>query len=206
MKELSLFDRKFLAACRISAERPRHSDEEFLRACGIDTTLTPEEFRDANKHRDISTCRGCGARTFEQHTQNCRHRALEGTEEPRRYSDFTFLRACGVNPVFSLAEFRAANKHHAAEPCRDCGARTLQQHAKTCRHRVALDGTVQLMAKHGIPITRENYLMLAFGGTMPDEPLDEEIEAEIPREVLAAEKRRIRKADREFLRAVGIAR
>ncbi|MGA7791397.1 MAG: hypothetical protein WCA19_00070 [Candidatus Acidiferrales bacterium] len=119
--KLSLSARKFLAACRISAERPRHSDEEFLHACGIDTTLTPEEFRDANKHRDFSDCRGCGARTFEQHTAECRHRTLDGTE--------------------------------------------------------------RLLNQFGIPATRENYLALAFDGKPPQEPLDGEIEAELPIEL-----------------------
>ena len=52
----------------------------FLQSCGISTALTPGEFHSVNKHRDISPCRGCGAHTFEQHAQNCPHRALDGTE------------------------------------------------------------------------------------------------------------------------------
>jgi hypothetical protein len=108
VKNLSLYDRKFLAACHISAERPRYSDEEFLRACGVDTKLTPEEFRDANKHRDISDCRGCGARTFEQHTAECRHRALDGTQRlldefniPQTRENYLRL-AFGGNPPTEL--------------------------------------------------------------------------------------------------------
>ena len=42
------------------------------------------------------------------------------------------------------------------------------------------DGTMKLLEEYGIPLTRENYLLLAFGGNPPKEPLDGEIEAELP--------------------------
>ena len=42
------------------------------------------------------------------------------------------------------------------------------------------DGTVKLLEKFGIPVTRENYLLLAFAGHPPQEPLDGEIEAQLP--------------------------
>lgn len=45
------------------------------------------------------------------------------------------------------------------------------------------DGTVRLLEKFGIPVTRENYLRLAFAGNPPQEPLDGEIEAELPIEL-----------------------
>lgn len=45
------------------------------------------------------------------------------------------------------------------------------------------DGTVKLLQQYGIPVTRENYLRLAFAGNPPEEPLDGEIEAELPREL-----------------------
>jgi hypothetical protein len=79
MKKMSIFDRKFLASCKVRVEGRRrwYSDRYFLQACGI----SPEGFRDENTHRDISNCRGCGAHTFEQHTAECRHRALDGTEQ-----------------------------------------------------------------------------------------------------------------------------
>jgi len=44
------------------------------------------------------------------------------------------------------------------------------------------DGTVRLLEKFGIPVTRENYLRLAFAGNPPAE-LDGEIEAELPIEL-----------------------
>jgi len=43
-------------------------------------------------------------------------------------------------------------------------------------------------------------------GNPPPEPLDGEIEAEIPREILAAEKRAIRRNDAKFLSDIGVAR
>jgi hypothetical protein len=43
------------------------------------------------------------------------------------------------------------------------------------------DSTVEFLKTHGIPVTRENYLHVAFLGSPPDEPLDGEIEAELPR-------------------------
>lgn len=73
------------------------------------------------------------------------------------------------------------------------------------RRTVAADGTVRILKELGIPVTRENYLMLAFAGHPPDE-LDGEIEAMIPREILAAEKRAIRRADRKWLREIGVSR
>jgi hypothetical protein len=47
------------------------------------------------------------------------------------------------------------------------------------------DSTVKWLLEHGIPVTRENYLALNFLGTAhsPDEPLDGELEAEMPREL-----------------------
>ena len=45
------------------------------------------------------------------------------------------------------------------------------------------DGTVRLLEKFGIPVTRENYLRLAFAGNPSEEPLDVELEAELPEEL-----------------------
>jgi hypothetical protein len=70
--------------------------------------------------------------------------------------------------------------HRDISPCRDCAATTFQQHAKTCRHRVALGDTVQSMAALGIPITRENYLRLAFAGNPPTPPFDGELAEALP--------------------------
>jgi hypothetical protein len=45
-----------------------------------------------------------------------------------------------------------------------------------------LDGTCRLLLAMGLPLTRENYLRLAFMGNPPQEPLDGELEAELPEE------------------------
>jgi hypothetical protein len=42
------------------------------------------------------------------------------------------------------------------------------------------DGTVRQLTELGIALTRENYLMLAFAGKPPKEPVDGEIEAMLP--------------------------
>lgn len=48
------------------------------------------------------------------------------------------------------------------------------------------DGTVRLLERLGIPVTRENYITLASAGQIdPSEPLDGEIEAGLPRELRA---------------------
>ncbi len=39
------------------------------------------------------------------------------------------------------------------------------------------------MKKNGIPVTRENYLAFAYLGYPPEEPLDPELEAELPEEI-----------------------
>jgi len=43
------------------------------------------------------------------------------------------------------------------------------------------DLTVEWLKEHGIEVNRENYLRLAFLGSPPEEPLDGELEAELPR-------------------------
>jgi hypothetical protein len=45
--------------------------------------------------------------------------------------------------------------------------------------QVPFDETSRILQELGIPITRENYLRLAFGGRPPEEPLDGEIESEL---------------------------
>jgi hypothetical protein len=47
------------------------------------------------------------------------------------------------------------------------------------------DGTVRLLKEHGIPVTRENYILLAFAGRPPaglldGENIDGELLAELP--------------------------
>jgi hypothetical protein len=47
------------------------------------------------------------------------------------------------------------------------------------------DGTVQLLEKHGIPVTRENYIRLSFAsrppaGLLDGENIDGELLAELP--------------------------
>lgn len=54
-------------------------------------------------------------------------------------------------------------------------------------HVARPDGTVRLLQKYGIPVTRENYLRLAFAGNPPEEPLDAELEAELPEELKRTE-------------------
>jgi hypothetical protein len=46
--------------------------------------------------------------------------------------------------------------------------------------------TLGLMKKHNVPLTRENYLDIAYMGSPPDE-IGGEIEAEIPWEIKHAE-------------------
>ena len=46
---------------------------------------------------------------------------------------------------------------------------------------MATDATLELMKRHNIPLTRENYLAIAYFGNFPEE-LDAEAEAELPLE------------------------
>ena len=52
------------------------------------------------------------------------------------------------------------------------------------------DGTLKILERLGIPLTRENYLMLAFAGNPPagslKEPLEEELEEELPHQIQLA--------------------
>jgi hypothetical protein len=45
---------------------------------------------------------------------------------------------------------------------------------------VATDIGFEKMKRDNIPMTRENYLALAYLGDPPQEPLDAELEAELP--------------------------
>jgi hypothetical protein len=76
---------------------------------------------------------------------------------PFSEQDRQFLKAVGINAEPTLDETRQA----LAQP----------------------DGTVRLLEKFGIPVTRENYLRLAFAGNPPQGPLDGEIEVELPPEL-----------------------
>src|SRR5579864_1688887 len=49
------------------------------------------------------------------------------------------------------------------------------------------DGTEKMLVELGLPVTRDNYLRLAFAGNPPQEPLDGEIEAELPLELQIAD-------------------
>ena len=64
-----------------------------------------------------------------------------------------------------------------------------------------INPTLEFLRKHSLPLTRENYLAVAYLGQVPE--VDGEIEAEIPAEILRVERRIIARKDREFLRAVG---
>jgi hypothetical protein len=124
--------------------------------------------------------------------------------------DSKFLAGCGISSAPTPEEFLAANRHYDIAPCRKCGVNSFEQHAAGCPHgaplpnhitahdedirkcaeRIAkhqapmqLDGTCRLLLAIGLPLTRENYLRLAFAGKPPEEPLDGEIEAELPKEL-----------------------
>jgi len=66
------------------------------------------------------------------------------------------------------------------------------------------DGTLTLLERMGLPVTRETYLRAAFLGN-PPEGLDGEIEAELPEELQRNENRLfLTAADRGMLRKMGI--
>jgi hypothetical protein len=145
MKNLSIFDRKFLASCHIQADGRRWTDETFLAACGISRAPTPEEILAANRHYDIAPCRTCGVKSFEQHAKSCPHGAPLPNGITAHDDD---IQVCAERIA----------KHQAP---------------------LQLDGTCRLLLALGLPLTRENYLQLAFAGHPPEE-LDGEIEAELP--------------------------
>jgi hypothetical protein len=70
-------------------------------------------------------------------------------------ADLEFLHAVGVAPESSDASIKVAHP----------------------------DETVLLLEEFDIPVTRENYLRLAFMGKPPEEPLDGEIEIQLPKEL-----------------------
>jgi hypothetical protein len=66
------------------------------------------------------------------------------------------------------------------------------------------DGTLVLLKRMGLPVTRENYIRAAFLGNPPDE-LDGEIEAELPEELQLHEDRLfLTDDDRKLMQEIGI--
>lgn len=63
--------------------------------------------------------------------------------------------------------------------------------------------TIQFMRANRIPLTQESYLQIAYMGNPPKEPLDAEVLAEIPVEILRTERRLVARKDAEFLREIG---
>lgn len=63
--------------------------------------------------------------------------------------------------------------------------------------------TIQFMVANGIPLTQESYLQIAYMGNPPEDPLDAEVLAEIPAEILRTERRLVARKDAEFLREIG---
>jgi hypothetical protein len=48
--------------------------------------------------------------------------------------------------------------------------------------RITTDPTLRFLREHNLPLTRANYLYIAYMGNPPEE-LDPEVEASLPREV-----------------------
>ncbi len=162
MKKLSLFDRKFLAVCKISAAVEPFSDMAFLHACGIDTRLTPEEFLYMNKHRDMTPCRGCGASTYDQHGQDCRHRALDGSWEAFEAMQKTVAR----NYAKHIAEC-GADEAEADAICDAPSAGWCGEPSYTTLDGIPVDETVRMLQEAGVPVTAENWMNLQFAGHPP---------------------------------------
>jgi hypothetical protein len=98
-------------------------------------------------------------------------------------SDRKFLAACKISMTvepFDDAKFLAACGVRVDEP--SFAEQRLELARRIARHQapIQLDGTCRLLLALGLPLTRENYLQLAFAGHPPEEPLDGEIEAELP--------------------------
>jgi hypothetical protein len=72
--------------------------------------------------------------------------------------------------------------------------------------------TIEWMKKHRVPLTKENYVHIDSLGQISADELDGEAEADLPREIQAAELRAkrkveqaIRRADCELMRQMGIS-
>ena len=55
-----------------------------------------------------------------------------------------------------------------------------QTKPETTSGTTQLDGTEKMLLELGLPLTRENYLRAEFMGDPPAEPLDGELESELP--------------------------
>jgi|HubBroStandDraft_6_1064221.scaffolds.fasta_scaffold112258_5 hypothetical protein len=65
------------------------------------------------------------------------------------------------------------------------------------------DATLDFLKANNLELTRGNYLAVAYIGNPRQEPLDPEVLAEIPVEILRAERRLIARKDTEFLHEIG---
>jgi len=160
-------DVKFLTACGIAAD-----EENFhLEALWLN-------WQRANLHRDFAHCIGCGAATYQQHALDCKHGAPMIFERMRQDDLTTKQPAAQV--LMDVQQMSPQEKADARQQLHDADiqacARRIAQHEAPMQ----LDGTCRLLLAMGLELTRENYLRLAFAGNPPEEPLDGEIEAEMP--------------------------
>jgi hypothetical protein len=183
---LTAHDVKFLTACGIVA------DEENFR---LETLW--RNWQRANLHRDFSPCHDCGAKTYKQHALDCKHGAamvfvastpddgaLRLTTEQLAAKELQDVKLMSPEEKAEARAFLQASK---IDPGVDADHLALAQRIAKHPAPIQLDGTMRLLEKFGIPVTRENYLRLAFAGNPPQEPLDGEIEAELPLELQIAD-------------------
>ena len=121
-------------------------------------------------------------------------------EERERY-DTAFLKSCGiavadaparvtVEIVMQGAVVRKVRERHAMRKRKPLmGERKTRYRMRRIgfgRNFVTNDIVLQLMIEKGVPLTRENYLHIAYMGNPPEE-IGGEIEASIPKEIGEAE-------------------
>lgn len=127
-------------------------DLVFLKSAGI--FVDEETFADAfayeNKHRDFAPCHGCGATTGQQHHTTCKYSTIltlpDWYEEYQR-REYT-RPAKQVNLTEWYAELKQRQHRLDCEFLRDCGIAAEPEITEP-------DGTVRLLEKYGIPVTRE---------------------------------------------------
>jgi hypothetical protein len=104
-------------------------------------------------------------------------------------TDREFLKSVGIaaEPTFfeqRLALAKRIAKHAAPVQVKvdpeAARRQLLRLAAREIRDAAQTDGTLRFLVEHRLPLTRRNYLVIAFFGHPPAEPLGGEIEAELP--------------------------
>ncbi|MGA7791764.1 MAG: hypothetical protein WCA19_01915 [Candidatus Acidiferrales bacterium] len=166
MKNLSLFDREFLAKIHVDAKPRRFTDDLFLRACGVEALGGGKSSDGISRLLRIYVLDGTWPQDVaDEREAELREEALYG----RRFA--RFMKGCQETNIENLLAAYEQQVAHEAE-IQACAERI----AKHTAPGIPEDGTVRWLREAGIPVTPANWMRVQFMGNPPQPPFDGELD------------------------------